>query len=106
MPNTTLTTKEIGQIESQVSKQLGDYWVRGLNNPNALTDAERNLFYSLGSKILSDEGFSAFYQGQIINGSVQELIDRTARAYIAVNAAFPLTLDFMPLTTMSGTDFE
>ena len=106
MPKTTLTSQELDQIDSLGTKLYGDYWVRGLSNESDLTVEERDRYYALGTKLLSPEGFSTFYQGQVISGRVQDEIDRTARAFISVNSAVPSTLNFMPLTTITATEFS
>lgn len=61
MPKSSLTSQELAQLDSFVSIVYGDYWQKGLFSSDEMTVTERNSFYALGSKLLTVEGFSAFY---------------------------------------------
>ena len=71
MPRTTLTTEESNQIDQFAELLYGDYWYKGIHD-QPLTAIELDDFWTLGNQIMTEEGFSAFYQNTLITGKLQE----------------------------------
>jgi len=66
MPKTTLSIEESDELDEYTRLFYDDIWRKGLKSDFLDDGSLRGSYYELGREILSDEGFSAFYQGLTI----------------------------------------
>ena len=100
MPKSTLSIDEVTFMEYIVYLKYDiNLWRKGLSG-QSLNREERNLFYALSTKVITNEGLNDLYQGAIITNKVQQDIDASIRLFNTVQLENEPLQDFkeMPLS--------
>ena len=100
MPKSTLSIDEVTFMEYIVYLKYDiNLWRKSLSG-QSLNREERNSFYALSTKVMTNEGLNDLYQGAIITNKVQQDIDASIRLFNTVQLENEPLQDFkeMPLS--------